>query len=66
MYDFMLVLIFYNHVLSMYNFWDKLFYDNVCLELTAANQERSKSESVNIEIENKLQDLIFEYKYAHE
>ena len=35
MYDFILVLIFYNYVLSMYNFWDKLFYDNVCIELGA-------------------------------
>ena len=56
MYDFILVLIFYNHVLSMHNFWDKLFYDNVCLELEATNEKEN---------ECKYQDLVFEYRYAH-
>lgn len=33
LYDFVLVLIFYNHILRMYDFWDQLFLESVEIEL---------------------------------
>lgn len=53
MYDFILVLFFYNHILKMFNFWDKLFYETV--ELEQQNPEND---------EQKQQELMLELEYA--
>ena len=48
-YDFILVLFFYNHIMKMYNFWDQLFFETVQME--ASDPELDDNQKRNLEIE---------------
>lgn len=48
-YDFVLVLFFYNHIMKMYNFWDQLFFETVQME--ASDPEIDDEKRRNLEIE---------------
>ena len=52
MFDFILIMLFYNYIHGMYNFWDQLFKENVCNEM----EDEDNAEKYN--------ELLIEYHFA--
>lgn len=51
-FDFFMILIFYNYIHGMYNFWDELFKENVFNEMEVEGNDE------------KYNELLVEYHYA--